>query len=291
MTAEELRQSLSAAGWSCRVQRGEVVLEVCYFCGNEKFNLELSAEKGVFHCWNCRKGGRVDTLIRELTGQSVHIPVQRGAKKPPAPTPNLPAVAFQSIPIAEAGLAAHYLNQRGISPEVAAQYGMVLCTQPDHRLEGRIAIPSRDFWTGDLMGWVGRSYTGRIPKYISTLDRKVITGWRQRDRDMPAVIVEGPLDGVTVHRSGFQVAVLSGTGGAGVKEWAARLHPRSPIAIMLDGDALPQAHQLYWQILPLRTARLVVVGLEARQDPASLGVEGAAYAVRQALSRTNTTVS
>lgn len=287
MNAEELRQTLTVAGWTCRVQRTEVVLEVCYFCGNEKYNLELSAEKGVFHCWACKRGGRLDGLLQTLTGQAHNIPVRRTARQP-TPT-KAPVGAFRSYPVTAVESAARYLTRRGISPDVASQYGMVVCAEPNHRLDGRIAIPAYDYWTGNVLGWVGRSYTGKQPKYLSTLTQKVITGWRQRDKDSTAVVVEGPLDGIAAHRAGFHAAVLAGVGGAGVREWASRLSPKASIAIMLDGDALQQAHQLYWQILPVRNARVVVVSLGEEEDPASLGAEGVQLAVRQALSTVGAT--
>lgn len=286
MSPEELRQVVVTAGLNCRINRAEVVLEVCTYCGNEKYNLEMSAEKGVFHCWACKRGGRLDALLQTLTGQSHHIPVRRDTgertTKPLAP---VAAGEFRHQAIKEVESAARYLERRGITPDVAAQYGMVVCVEPQHRLQGRIAIPCKDFWTGEVVGWVGRSYTGKTPKYLSTLQRKVITGWRHRNPTTPAVVVEGPLDGITAHRAGFQAAVLSGVGGSGVMEWAARLAPQTEVAILLDGDAVQQAHQLFWEISPVRSSRVVVVSLpNPEADPASLGVAGVQQVVRQALS-------
>lgn len=283
MTKDELRQLFSAAGWSCQTKREEVVLEVCYFCGNQKHNLEASASKGVFHCWACKRGGRLSELIEMLTGQQVYIPVQRGEQQKKI---NAPATVtdFKSLSIAMVPSAATYLARRGIPPEVAAQYGVVVCVEPGHRLEGRLALQLRDFWTGELAGWVGRSYTGKQPKYISTLVRKVITGWRTRDRATTAVVVEGPLDGLSAHRAGFQSAVLSGVGSAGVIDWAARVDPQAQIVIMLDQEAEVQAKQLYWQMLPVVGDRLRMVEYsEAGQDPAQVGPDGVRDLVARSL--------
>lgn len=290
MTSEELRQTFVTSGLSCRLGRAEVTLEVCYFCGNERFNLGCSAEKGVYYCWACKKGGRLSDLLRALTGQEHHIPVQR-VEKTAKPQTAVSATEFKSQPITEVISAANYLAHRGITPDVAVKYGMVVCIDPTHRLNGRIAVPLRDFWTGELEGWTGRSYTGKSPKYLSTLPRKVITGWRTRDKATPAVVVEGPMDGIAAHRAGFQVAVLSGIGDSGIVDWAARLPSTTPVAILLDGSAVQQASQLYWQILPVRPVCLVVVNLPEEQDPASLGVEGVKVVVRQALSASGCTSS
>jgi DNA primase len=286
VTTDELRVVFVTSGLSCRVQRAEVTLEVCTFCGNERFNLGCSPEKGVYYCWACHAGGRLSDLLRKLTGQDIHIPVVRKEKtdKPKSPAA---AIEFKSLPITEVGSAAQYLARRGISPFVAAQYGMVVCIDDTHRLNGRIAVPLRDFWTGELQGWTGRSYTGKEPKYLSTLPRKIITGWRTRNTSTPAVVVEGPMDGIAAHRAGYQVAVLSGIADSGIVDWAARLPEQTPVAIMLDDTALDEARRLYWQILPLRPGVLKVMELPEGQDPASLGVEG----VRQALSAAGLTSS
>lgn len=283
MNPEELRQLLAASGWSCRVERHEVTLEVCYFCGNAKHNLGLNPDKGLYYCWACRAGGRLDRLLQSLTGDTHHIPVQLGQKKAAVPAAKQ-ATEFQAAPVKDVLSASLYLERRGMPTTVVEQYGLVVCTEAGHRLMGRICIPMKNFWTGETEGWVGRSYTGKNPKYLSTLERKVITGWRRRDQAVPAVVVEGPLDGIAAHRAGFQVAVLSGVGGAGVLEWASRLPPKTSIAVMLDGEALVQAQRLYWEIKTVRPTTVALVHLPAGEDPAKVGPEGVQAAVRSALS-------
>ncbi len=291
MTAEELRSLFSISGWGCKIAHGEVVLEVCYFCGNQKSNLECSTDKGVFHCWACKRGGRLSELIHLLTGQIHHIPVttKRRGERPIAQqqTPT----TFKSLPIAQVPSAAKYLSTRGIAPDVAAQYGMVVCTEAGHRLEGRLTVQLREYWSGDLAGWVGRSYTGRTPKYISTLEHRLITGWRTRDKSTPVVLVEGPFDGIAAHRAGYQVGVLSGMAGHGVIDWAARLDPSAPVALMLDQDAPDQQRQLYWQLQPILRERLVTVEYsEADQDPAKVGPAGVRSLVDDAIRRIGHTI-
>lgn len=288
MTTEELQQLLAVSGIESRVQRDEVAVRVCVWCGNERWNLELNAPRGLCHCWSCKRGGRLDTLLRALTGAQHRIPVQKDGGRPARPQPSS---TFRTQPITADRAAEAYLAQRGIPSYVAAQYGMVICVEPEHRLMGRIVLPLRDFWTGEIIGWVGRSYTGKVPKYLSTLPKKVITGWRTKNKNVPAVVVEGPFDGIAVHRALFSAAVLSGVGGNGIVEWAARLPQSTPIVIMLDGDAAERAHQLYWEIAPLRGSNLAVALLGESQDPASLGPTGVALMVQQVLRSMGTTDS
>lgn len=282
MTSEELRQTLTASGYQCQISRTEVKLEVCYFCGNDRYNLECSASKGVYHCWVCKAGGRLSDLLEKLTGKQHNIPVQIDGTKQRKELPT-PAV-FKAMAVADVHTAQHYLGRRGISAAVAAQYGMVVCTEEGHPLEGRIAVPLKEYWSGAQVGWVGRSYTGKLPKYISTLPYKMITGWRTRDRDTLSVVVEGPFDGCAVHRAGYQAAVLSGVGGEGILDWASRVDPTGRIVILLDGDALAQAARIYWMIKPIVGDRVSIVSFpNTSDDPAQVGPEGIRALIDQTL--------
>lgn len=281
MTPQELQSALIGSGVPCRIQRQEVVIQVCVFCTNAKWNLECNAEKGVFHAWCCKRGGRLDQLLRDLTGQEYRIAVQR-VQKDPTVAP-IKVEEFKAKSVTEVLSAMTYLERRGITADLARFYGIVFVDQPGHQLHGRLAIPARDFWTGDIEGWTGRSYTGQRPKYITTLQRKIITGWKRRSNTAPAVVVEGPLDGVMVHQAGFSAAVLSGIGGAGVEEWAARMPAETEVVVMLDGDAVEQAQRLYWKIAAVRRAP-VLITLPPEMDPASLGAPGVRRLVEEALS-------
>lgn len=272
MNAHTLAQVVTASGWECRVHREEVQLRTCYFCSNDKFNLELSADKGVYHCWVCGRGGRLDGLLKTLTGQEYHIAVTersgpRTVVRPVAAAHQVPLAPLDTVPTA-----LQYWESRGFTLSHATRYGVGICTDERHALYGRIVVPLRDYWTAAVVGYVGRSYTGRQPKYLTTLPVKMITGWRQRHQSTPAVVVEGPFDGLTVHEAGFSVAVLGGTGTAGIVDWAARLPAATPVAVLLDGDAQGKAEQLLWQLRPLRTsAPCVPVPLTADEDPNSIG--------------------
>jgi DNA primase len=271
MTTDELQQLVTVSGLSCRVKSDEVALHVCPFCGNEKWNMELSAVKGVYHCWACRTGGRLDAFLHQLTGQQFHIDVTKQDRKKQAKATPPDALDFQSLPVADVLSANTYLAKRGITADLAAMYGIRVCTQVGHLLEARIVIPAREFWTGELLGWMGRSYTGKRPKYKSTLGRQAIIGWRQHSRKVPIVMVEGALDGIAVHRAGFTAAVLGGSGVEDAEVFAARAIENSLI-VMLDGDAGPQATRLYWRLKTVHT-NVRLQYLEPGQDPAGLGPE------------------
>ncbi len=285
-SSEELQSVLRTSGIDSRIKGDEVAIEVCPGCGNEKWNVEMNAAKAVWHCWACKAGGRLSALLKTLTGQEYRITASAArGNKPTKAAPLTTPAEFQFLSITAVPSAKQYLDARGVTADVAATYGLQVCSEKGHMLEGRIVIPAREYWTSAVVGWIGRSYTGKRPKYMSTLPRKVITGWRVRDQAAPAVMVEGPMDGIAAHRAGFNAAVLSGMGGAGVLEWASRVSPRAPIAILLDAEAIEQARRLYWEVGQVRPGSVALVGLPAGEDPASIGPAAVRDAVRQAISQ------
>lgn len=286
MTSEELRAILTVAGLAAKIKGDEVLVEVCVFCSNARWNLELNATKGAFRCWACREGGRLDAFLERLTGTRYRIQPQfaRDKKAPPSPAVDRPQ-EFRTLSIPEVPSAADYLSRRGYDPEVAREFGLSVCVEEGHDLYGRIVIPIRDYWTGRILGWTGRSYVGQWPKYWSMLQTMQVTGWRAPGRTTPAVVVEGHLDGIAVRRAGFSAAVIGGISFNDLGEWAARLLPEQWAVIMLDGDAPKDAARLYWNIAAVRgDARLSVVTLASEADPAGLGPDAVCGLVQTAIS-------
>ncbi len=286
MTPEELKQQLTRIAVPCRVQREEVVVETCRFCANPKWNLELNAIRGLFHCWACDAGGRLDGLLEAWLGGKFHIPVQDGrdAKKKPAWEK---AIGFEGMPAYDMLSAATYLQRRGVERATAQDYGLVVCTQQGHQLQGRLTLPLCDFWTGVVVGHVGRSYTGKHPKYLSTLrTRDVVVGHRVRSWSTACVLVEGNFDAITIHRAGFHAVVLGGVSAPWLKTFVARLEPVTPLVVMLDGAAREEAWRLRWVLEGVRptSAPNRTVFLAPEMDPAELRPDVVCRLVEQVLS-------
>lgn len=277
MTKEELYTIVTTAGYACRVKGDEVVLHICYFCGNDHWNLELNAGKGNFGCWVCRAGGRLETLLEQLTGQTYHIvrePRER-TLKPAAAVALAAAPELKTWPITEVPTAQRYLARRGLDLDTVAAFGLAVCVDETHPLHGRLVIPMKDFWRGRTLGWIGRSFTGLRPKYLSTLPQSQVTGWRAPGKATPCIVVEGHLDGIAVRRAGYSAAVLSGTSTPDVEAWAARLPAATTVMVMLDGDAVEAGRRTYWALAAQRGEdRLSLILLPSEQDPADLGPAG-----------------
>lgn len=285
MTAEELQQQLTLNGLLCRVQREEVQIETCLYCGNTRWNLELNASRGLYHCWACNVGGRLDALLRQELGQDIYIPTH--LHKPTPPPTLTPPTTFASSPAYNVGPAAKYLERRLVDQDTAKRYGLVVCTEAEHRLVGRLVIPIHNFWTGEVAGYVGRSFTGRYPKYLSTMDSRMIGGYRATTWQPPCVLVEGFFDGIAIHRAGYHSAVLAGiAGGPLLQQFVARLPLDTPLIIMLDASATQQASTLRASLLPLRSDKqLALAQLPKGKDPADFTPTILKYVVERVAGR------
>lgn len=267
MTPAELKEQLLLIGVACTIRRDEVVVETCRFCGNPKHNLELNPGRGLFHCWACGAGGRLEALLHEWLGITVSLPVdtsRRGPKKLVLPG------TFHSVPAYTLEMAATYLRRRGIPEEVAQAYEITVCLEKGHMLYGRLVLPVKDFWSGVTIGHVGRTYGTDYPKYLSTLNVRMVVGYRMRQASTPCVLVEGIFDGIAVHRAGFHAAVLLGVNAPRFEYFVARLAPTTPVLIMLDAEASTEAQALRWVVKAVRGVDPPVVHLPGKLDPAQL---------------------
>lgn len=275
MSPEELKNRFAIHGIECRVTRDEVLLQTCVFCGNTKWNLEANPVVGVYHCWTCNAGGRVDALLKQVIGITVHIPVQLDERREYRPRA-LSLETFTGVPVAEVPFLSDYLKERHLSTVDMAIYQ--LKEGRGEKWENRVVFPLLEYWTRRLVGYMGRAVVGSPKYYSQWLEGKCIVGYRTRSETH--VIVEGVMDGVRVHKAGFNAAVLIGTGAVkgAIEEWAARVPAAHNVVVMLDGDATMEAERLYWSIVPIHPKAFVFRLLEG-WDPATLSEAAVVQAI------------
>jgi hypothetical protein len=284
MSPTELQSLLASRGHVCRIKKEEVVVESCWFCGNDKWNLELSAAQGIYHCWSCDagKGSRLDFLLNSRLGTDLHIPV-RIAKSGPA----RPLFSFDDVPVTPAQRihsAVAYLTRRGVRLEDMMRYEIGVCVKQGHQYYGRIIVPVREFWSQQTVGHVARGYTGERPKYLASYPQRVIAGYRQKNRNAPYLISEGVFDGISGARAGFNVGLLLGKSADGLLEWVSRVPDEAPIILLLDGDVGDATRNRYlWTVKAVRPDAKSI-SLPESMDPGVLEPE----AMRRLVNRTAT---
>ena len=248
----------------CKVQKDEVLLQTCVYCANDRWNLELNAEYGVYHCWACKAKGTVRGFLYEQLGVSIDLPVTYAAGDLSYEVPK-DHLDLEMRPVYEVESAAQYLYKRGLTLTELMKYEIKF------GLENRILIPAREYYSQRLFGYVGRAYLGhQRPKYMATFNARMIAGYRWF-RSSVHVLVEGLLDGIAIHRAQYNAAVMLGGAStmALLDRWASRIPEDHTILVLMDGDAQEKAEQICWRIKPVHV-RVESFALPKHLDPGML---------------------
>lgn len=283
----------------------ELVTE-CPHCGRTR-KLWVNKRTGKWICYSCREGGALPSLIAVVEGMShrdairfvaaaVKKSLRRSVKQsaeavtrwkpePDQEPPTALELPPHFVPIfdreAWCWRLPKYLKRRGIKPLIAMQYGLGFCTAG--RYGGRLILPAHQF--GDLVFYQGRAMAAPIkPKYLSPPvagASGTLYGLDEAVGVSEVLVVEGPLDVVSMAQRGFHAVSLLGkelTGRQAVKLKRAGF---VRAIVMLDGDAIT------WGARAAATLRMI--GIEAllaklprEHDPDSAPADVVRDAVRRA---------
>lgn len=309
--------------------------------GKKSPSFSVNTAKNIWRCFSCNQGGNLLDFVLAMENLpdvraaglwlAEHFPgaagepprTVEGAEKPvevesaPLPEPEQPIPENLQPLIAEPDSLENkpltfalkhldqqhpYLQERGLTPETIATFGLGYCTKG--LMKGRIAIPLHNA-AGDLVAYAGRALTAADEadgKY------KLPPGFRKEvevynlHRIAPGcetlIVVEGFFGVMWLHQCGFPNAVaLMGTSLSEAQERliANAIAPDGRIVLMLDGNApgiagaqkallqLTRHVFVYWLVLPDEkqpdhcTAEELesMVGL----PPTAVGVKGTKTAV------------
>lgn len=272
MSPEELRDFLMSRGVTCRVQKDEVKVQNCLFCGNPKWNLELNPGKAAYKCWSCSAKGFLGFLLERHFGIRVQFDASRTRVEKVHLVQSEDDLAL--LPMLNVPSAFAYLKlRRGMDPYRLLPYNLGVCGNPTHPMFGRLIIPVMEFWSQESAGFVARGYMGERPPYLADCTDDIV-GYRVREKNAPYVLVEGPFDMLVAHLARCNVGGLLGRSSAAdqVEGWVSRVPQDSPVVILMDGDAEEQSLSLWWRAVSIRPD-VVRVQLPSDLDPGSLEPE------------------
>lgn len=246
-TTDEMSTYLMMRGIDNKVQSDEVKVHVCLFCGNDRWNLELNPAIGVYHCWACNSSGTLRTFMAEHFNLTVHIPVNYEAAKTPIEPDHYDV---ETVGVSEVPSAMHYLSRRNITLVEAMQYQLRLGIGKD-AMHHRILFPVREYFSQSMHGYIGRSFTNLVPKYMLSFKTPVVAGYRHFISSIH-ILVEGTIDGIAIHRAGYNAAVLLGASHDAILDsWAARVPKDHSIIILMDGEARDRSEKIKWRLEPI----------------------------------------
>ncbi|MEE8408067.1 MAG: DNA primase [Myxococcota bacterium] len=324
-------------------KKGSRYVGLCPFHAEKTPSFSVTQSKGLYYCFGCHAGGDAfsflmrhqgidfQTAVRKL-GKDAGVEVaaeseavrRRRKEESELVRVNDYAQAFFEHALWQDGArqARAYLNQRGISEEIARQrrlgYGggagellsyleakkvstklavsAGLLTEDGERalFEGRVTFPIFD--ASERLAGFGarRTGDGSSPKYINSREstlfskRKLLYGWKAAQdairRTGRVVLVEGYTDVLACQRAGLREAVAAL--GTAFSEDHAKLVARlaKDAVVVFDADAAGQRASLgVVQRLLGAKLRTLVAPLPAGQDPDNVVAESGADALRQAI--------
>lgn len=244
---------------------------------------EGNERHGRHHCFSCKQGGSIVSLVRDRLGFTRRAEVELWLfENGISSDPDLP-VEVDTAPTVERDLdddvsmampkgviigqplgswvtsARVYAARRGITPAQVEKWGIGYAI--DGRCIGRIWLPIRDI-DGRLLSYTARSYTGSDLRYLTPsrddgLRTDALFGcahWSAAARRV--VVTEGALNALACERAGAnQIAAL---GGSSLTPTAmAELSIFDEVDIFVDNDAAGDsvALQLYYSLARWRACR------------------------------------
>lgn len=229
--------------------------------GGNKYNLEVSVEKGVFHCWACGYKGRLLKLFKDHASERQwailrQLPIFREStgdlKLTKGPGPKAPQQretlgSFRTLTVdwndsIHYFAAKQYLKDRGIDERIIKKWDIAYAERGPN--QHRIIVPSRSS-DGALEYYVARAYYPYIkPKYRNPKVPKqdVIFGERFVDFRRPVVLVEGVFDALIA----LNAVPILGTEIKSHKKLLGKIRANgTPVVVCLDAEAWDKAKEAY----------------------------------------------
>ena len=277
---------------------------LCPFHGEKTPSFSVSQDKQIFHCFGCGEGGNVFSFIMKMDGltfpEAVKDLARRGGLTLPQASQSPGAVRdeltnkrlreamqwaakyYQHLLGKPQSLAAsQYLEKRGLTPEVIAQFGIGfsndrwddvkkllikrsyterelvlagLLTENEQkmydRFRNRIMFPIHN-QRGEIIAFGGRAIGDALPKYLNSPETPLFEKGKTlyalhlaREsirREKQVIIFEGYMDVIAAHQAGISHAVASL--GTSLTEAQARLlrNHAEEVVMIYDADAAGQA--------------------------------------------------
>lgn len=255
----KIEKYVHSKGWSVRRSEDEQnwQVQVCCFCHNPKWNLEVDVRRGVFSCYACGEGGSFSRL-KDLNGDKAFTVKKASAiefvrdegqvKKLTRKAERAYARIWRTPAVLD------YARGRGFDDDTIDHFRLGAVVDGDDRMW--LAIPH---WVGDeVVNIKYRSVTGKKDFRQEKAAAKVL--WNSNDLEgaKKVILVEGETKGAAVWQVGFRgaksergVAVVAMVLGAGVKrtdlgkkfppEWVDALSKATEIYLCLDNDEAGKA--------------------------------------------------
>jgi DNA primase len=228
--------------------RGKKRMALCPFHPDTKPSCSIHLGRNVFYCFGCGAKGSVLDFVARMENISIRdaaVRVEEVCDLRSEPSPLTKQKVYRdaaSLPFRLKLDPAHpYLSGRGVSPELAAQWGLGYCACRTI-MQGSICIPIHDE-RGALVAYAGRRASDDIPRGVPKYllprgfeKRRVLFGLCRVKGSEHLILVEGYWSVFRLHTLGLPAVALMGRVLSTEQETLLKQFGARMLTLLLDGD-------------------------------------------------------
>lgn len=250
------------ANYECKEVRGQIVLRVCPFCSNDKWNLEISIAKKVYHCWVCHSSG---TVVKFFHSVGLSFTEDEGWRVTGSFSEeikdDLDIAKFTHIDFEQF---VDVFSVKGISRKDVYRYNLLYANSG--KFNGKMVIP---LYEGKKLVYaIARDLAKKGKYYNFKLDKSMILPYYLGSiRPLVIHLCEGVLDAMVINKLGFTSGVLLGTHLSVGQIDKLRKFGFKKAVVCLDGDAIAKAIKIYDELNKAGVVSEVVFITNKQEDP------------------------
>jgi len=246
-----------------KVNREQIILKDCPYCGGTKYNLEVHSSRGVFHCWVCDAKGTVRKFFKD---QHLEFDDSDWKSSEAVVSVSKEELSLDGFVPVDYEKNKEYLESRGLTASDIGTYNLLTATQGRYR--GKLIIPLYE--GGKVVYFVSRHmfFGGR---YLNPVidKKKILPYFLGSVNRLRLYIVEGAFDAISVHKLGFTVTPLLGSGISDEQVDKIKTIGFKEVVVALDGDIKDKAIAMYTR-LKVAGVHTKIVFFPGNDDPNEL---------------------
>ena len=245
-------ETLLLSNFKGRVREGQIQIKNCPFCNNKRWNMEVSLEKEIYHCWVCDTSGTAKYLLKTFDiafeFDEYDRPLNINKIKKEVTEVELPE-SFTSIETKSyiGKIAYNYLISRGITQESVDKFKIGYCYKGKYSNRIILSVYEEQI----LKYFIGRDFSSNSGlRYLNPVIPKedILFNWDMNFKKI--VLCEGILDAISICQAGF-----NGVGLLGKQIYHSQIFKllRAPsqlkeVIILLDRGFTKESKKIAWEL-------------------------------------------
>lgn len=254
-----------------KINKDEILLKTCPYCGNDHYNLQISISKAIWQCWACSAKGRIEKLFKDQnlpfdkTGWQSSAKVVAKAKSE--------ALVFDKFVPIDYAHHNKFLDSKGIDKEDIYRYNLM--TTSHGKYKSKLIIPLKE--GNAVVYFVARNAFANGRYFNPIIDRKpLLLYYLGTENKLRLYLVEGAFDAISINKLGYSVAMLLGSGISREQIEKIKRFGFTEVVVCLDGD-IPKVSVEVYKKLKKSGIKTKIIFIPGKDDPNDLYVADKEY--------------